>query len=419
MPTSPQSMRTEVLVMGAGAAGMAAAIGAARSGLQVLILEKNAYPGGNATAAYVGTICGLYFRNTLGPAQFVMGGFPKEFALKVQKKSKSRPFKFGEGLHFLPYDREAFMAVVDTLLRDHQVDVFYDTTITGIEQMEVNKWVVHTRQANRALTIESKALIDATGSAISGQLGVSSLVNPSEYQAAAQVFGMGGIPIKEERILHLSIIRTIQRGLKDGSFPLKYQRLSVIPGSLKEGQLFFKIGIPLKVDNTIENRKEIEAFARTAIDFIVEYLKGNCDSFAKSFLTFLAPEVGFRTGPRHLGKENLTREDVLQARKRKDGIARGAWPVEFWKPGENPRMEYFPENDFYEITPGMLQSTKSDNLFFAGRHISAEEDAIASARVIGTCLATGYAAGKLAAGQLTATSIKQSILAIRQDLEIK
>jgi len=60
-------------------------------------------------------------------------------------------------------------------------------------------------------------------------------------------------------------------------------------------------------------------------------------------------------------------------------------------------MSYFKVNDYYLIPAGALVSKHLNNLFFGGRTISATERAIASARVIGTCLSTGYAAGVLAA----------------------
>jgi predicted flavoprotein YhiN len=56
-----------------------------------------------------------------------------------------------------------------------------------------------------------------------------------------------------------------------------------------------------------------------------------------------------------------------------------------------------PEHAHYEIPARCLQSAPIQNLFMAGKTISADVDAIASARVMGCCLATGAAAGKLAA----------------------
>ena len=55
----------DILVIGGGSAGVAAAAGAAQHGAAVTLVEKNAFGGGKATAAYVGTICGLYYRTVV------------------------------------------------------------------------------------------------------------------------------------------------------------------------------------------------------------------------------------------------------------------------------------------------------------------------------------------------------------------
>ena len=70
----------DTVVLGAGPAGIAASIAAARKGLQVILIEQNAYPGGKATAAEVGTVCGLYRNATTEVSEFLVKGFAKEFA---------------------------------------------------------------------------------------------------------------------------------------------------------------------------------------------------------------------------------------------------------------------------------------------------------------------------------------------------
>ena len=111
----------------------------------------------------------------------------------------------------------------------------------------------------------------------------------------------------------------------------------------------------------------------------------------------------------------LTQQDVLSAKKFDTGIANGAWPIEFWEPSKKVKMNYFAENDFYQIPADCLVSPKMNNLFFAGRNISADNQAIASARVIGTCLQTGYAAGKLAAAKVLNILQEEVIEQIRKE----
>ena len=107
-----------------------------------------------------------------------------------------------------------------------------------------------------------------------------------------------------------------------------------------------------------------------------------------------APGPLARDGARLLGQYTLTAQDVLEARKFPDPAARSAWPVEFWDPETGPRYRYLPDGEFYEIPRRCLASERIANLFAAGGCISAETLALASVRVMGTCIALGEAAGR-------------------------
>src|SRR5215472_2745234 len=89
----------DVLVIGGGAAGIAAATAAGRAGARTVLLERYGFLGGLASAAWVGTICGLYLRDTTGPeAVPVGGGFPQEFAARLQAVSGAKPLRADSGL---------------------------------------------------------------------------------------------------------------------------------------------------------------------------------------------------------------------------------------------------------------------------------------------------------------------------------
>lgn len=79
-------------------------------------------------------------------------------------------------------------------------------------------------------------------------------------------------------------------------------------------------------------------------------------------------------------------------------------------------MTFFPENDFYSIPAGCLESEEKENLFFAGKIISAGEKAVASARVIGTCLGTGYAAGILSSYKASGKERNSAIEYIKKQM---
>jgi hypothetical protein len=84
------------------------------------------------------------------------------------------------------------------------------------------------------------------------------------------------------------------------------------------------------------------------------------------------------------------------AHKRADGVGRGVAPVQ-QEAESGARYEYGPDDDWYDVPRGCLEHATCANLLAAGRCLSASHEAMGSARVIGTCLAVGEAAGRLAA----------------------
>jgi hypothetical protein len=138
---------------------------------------------------------------------------------------------------------------------------------------------------------------------------------------------------------------------------------------------------------------------RARVAAVAAFLRDTVPGFGGSFVSHVAPQVGVRETRRIVGRATLDRDDVLGARKAPDAVARAAWPIELWQPGAGgPHYEYVADGDHYDVPRGCLEARGCANLFAAGRCVSATHEAMGSARVIGTCLATGEAAGRLAAG---------------------
>ena len=136
-------------------------------------------------------------------------------------------------------------------------------------------------------------------------------------------------------------------------------------------------------------RKQVLEFAR----FFREKVPG-CEN---SFLAATASCVGVRESRRIRGLTVLTDEDVRAGRSRTDAVARGGFPIDSHDPRGKGMdgTEHVPQG--YDIPFGVLVPDQGDNIVVAGRCISAERKALASARITGTCMATGQAAGTAAA----------------------
>jgi hypothetical protein len=79
-------------------------------------------------------------------------------------------------------------------------------------------------------------------------------------------------------------------------------------------------------------------------------------------------------------------------------------------------IAFFEERDYYEIPIGCLRPAGLDNVLAAGRCLSATSGALASARVIGTALATGWAGGQAAAVQAGGKPLAEAVELIRRQM---
>jgi len=119
--------------------------------------------------------------------------------------------------------------------------------------------------------------------------------------------------------------------------------------------------------------------------------------FARSRMLAQSPRME-REGIRLAGLWELDEASLLTSLKFPDGVARSAWPMEFWDPANaTPTFTYPPDGDYAEIPARCLRSCGIINLFATGRCISASSRALAATRVMGTCMALGEAAGSEAA----------------------
>jgi len=384
----------DILIIGGGAAGVAAAVGAARQGAKVALIEKNGFLGGKATAAVVGTVCGLYYRSEESEARYVDEGFPKEFAEKLIEFDHSQPFQYKNGLHFLPYHPFSFQRVCDHFVNHPNIQICLQSTLVGVFQKDFHINRIDALIYDQLHHFYPKAVIDCSGEALVASYLEIPVIKSDVYQASAQVFGMSGMGTDDFRVLNLAVMKAVQRGLQHGVLEEARCRVSLVPGSLKKGEVFLKIALPLSVDGQLNRVSEIQQIARELVQEVSTFLIQEVSFFKNTKVSMIAPEVGIRTGKRHEGQCVLTYEDVMGRRKQEYSIARGAWPIEYWKLDRRPEMEYFAMEDYYDIPKGCLHSKHLENLYFAGRNISADDRAIASARVIGTCLGTGFSAGK-------------------------
>jgi hypothetical protein len=410
----------DVLVVGGGAAGVAAAVAAGRAGAQVVLLERYGFLGGLATAAQVGTICGLYLRDTAHsePAP-VANGFAKEYAGCLERAAGANRIRLDPGLWVLPYPPPVFASVADTLVSEcKNVSVMLHATVSEAQAEGPRLVEVRALAWNEPVALRPRAVVDCSGEATAAALAGAAVENGAGDQAPSLVFVMENIdPAFAERGL-LDVRRELRRAVEAGALPAACERLALVPGTGADGHLALKLNLtaastdlPLWQQVTAWERQ-----ARALVDQLQRFLIANTTCCRKARFSSVAPQLGIRSGRRIRGRATLADRDVLDARKSAQGIARGCWPMERWGNGPRPEMTYFNECDYYDIHLDCLRPVELDNVLVAGRCLSAAAGAMTSARVIGTSLATGWAAGTAAAFQALGRPLDDAVATIRQQM---
>ena len=393
----------DVVVVGGGAAGLAAAVAAARSGARTALVERYGFLGGMATAGMVSTICGLYHTSSSGPPEALNAGFAETVARKLETMPGcGAPVRRGR-TYVLPYTPFAFACLADQLTASaRQLDVYLhallvrlDTGPGRIERVGIATW-------ERQVELTARAIVDASGDAVVAHLtGVAAVTAPlAERQLPSLVFVLQHV---DREALgpgpRVALLRLLATAEQEGRLPKGAANLALAP-SPQPGEVVCKLtlsGIAEELPASRDFLTVAEQEGRRRAFAVTEFLK-TLPAFTRAFVSHAAPQVGVRESRRVIGRYQLTRDDVLSGRKFADGIARASWPIELWEAGRlGATYEFLSDGTHYDIPLRCLQARDVENLFVAGRCMSATHEALGSARVIGTCLATGEAAGRAAA----------------------
>jgi hypothetical protein len=349
----------------------------------------------------------------------VAAGFAQEFASQLQQADGSQPIQLPAGLWVLPYSPPAFARVADAIVSaSGKIAVILHATVAAAraESGRINE--VRALAWNEPLVFAPKTVVDCTGEATSAALAGASVENGATDQAPALVFVLENVdPGLIQRGL-IEVRRELRRGVESGALPALCERLSFVPGTGSNSRLALKLSLaagssdlPLWQQVTAWERQ-----SRALVGQLQRFLIENVAACRNARLDSVAPQLGVRSGRRIRGRVRLADEDVLGGRKFNNGIARGGWPMERWGASPKPEMTFFAERDYYDIPLDCLRPVELDNAWVAGRCLSAAAGAMTSARVIGTALATGWAAGTAAAFQARGRPLDEAVAEIRRPM---
>jgi FAD dependent oxidoreductase len=390
-----QRVDADVLVVGAGSAGCAAAVAAGRAGARTVLVDRLPFVGGTSTAV----LDTFYAFWTAGerPRQVVRGvGQLVVEALERRGACYWRPNTFGSGLG-LTYDQEALKLVWDELLAAAGVRV-----LPGAVAFEAAERGDHTEVAVAAkggrLQVRARAAVDASGDGdLSVLLGAEPLADRALVQPATSTFKLANVdtarafPEQGRRPLRAFIQEARELG-----YELPGAAGSMHPTPADGVVLALMTRVPSPDPDDPDAWRAAEAAARGQVQACVRFLRERVPGFERAALVWTSPMLGVRETRRVRGRRVLGEREVLAAALPEDTVALCGAPIEDLA-REPTRWVHVPEPGFYGIGFDCLRPLGPRDVLLAGRCFSADHGAHSSARSMGTCMALGHAAGLAAA----------------------
>lgn len=415
----PVTQTVDVLVIGGGPAGVAAAVGAARAGARVLLLEQAGFLGGVTTT-------NLYLRQSTlrgeGVRYRIIGGVAYELCQRV--------IAAGGGnlrLGHLTFDYEIAKRIWDELVRDAGVDVLFHTSAFDvIKEDETVRGVIALNKSGLHAVLAA-VVVDASGDGdVAAKAGA-----PFEQgrrpdgltQPVTMMMRFGGVDMEAFNAF-LSrdprLRETMARAAANGDFELYQDRLcSVIHWSGRNDVLNLNVTNQTHVDGSDAvqlSRATVEG--RRQVWLLYDFLKKYVDGFESAWLIDTAARIGVRETRRFIGEYVLTEQDVMEGCEFPDGVALGSYPVDIHNPDGLWVKFVHIKAPCYGIPYRCLVPLRVEHLLVAGRIISTTHEALASTRVMFTCMAVGHAAGIAAAlaQQLGASPRQVNVTEVQAEL---
>jgi FAD-dependent oxidoreductase family protein len=396
----------EVVVLGGGPAGIAAALAAGRSGRSTLLIERYGFMGGAGTAAGLSTFCGLH-AVVHGEHRQVVHGIADDVLdrLRAMDGLNKPHLTVRDQITAQAYDISAFKIAADELMAEAKVQVLFHAFGVGAtlaSDRRIGTLFVETKSGRFA--IHGELFVDGSGDGdLAAWAGVPYEVGDGAGNMLypSTMFRINGVdPAKAGRAWEL-IPSLMDEAEKNGrTFPRKKPivrpQRNPIEWRANLTQIKNPDGTAVNgVDSAQLSYGEIEG-RRQCWD-VFQFIKEVTPGFENAYIVEIAPQIGIRETRRISGEYQLTEHDILGCRDFADSIGVNGWPVEAHVKGDVKFVFTPPGSRGYNQIPyRIIVPQNIDNLFVVGRCASMSHEGQSSARVSGACFVMGQAAGTAA-----------------------
>ncbi|MFM2657258.1 FAD-dependent oxidoreductase [Vibrio owensii] len=414
----------DVVVVGGGTSGVAAALSAARQGLKVALLEKRIALTGTQANAMV----------TPFMPSHVHGSQTADLLTERYHQMME-----GKGWLTLPgkmelYSPESFKLLNDQVLREFGVEIFYDATLVSAKTEQGNIESVTALIFDDFYAFEAKHFIDASGDALLSRFaGAKTEKGDKDGTRQSVSFRFEVTNIDFARLRHYlkeanysfcdpsdttfmefvhvpgvaacgALLDVFQTAIEAGEITpeiARYIQGFSMPG--KPNTLSFNNPQMPNLGN-IEDPKTFSGYVRYGRGMqhqLLAFLNRHIPGFEDAFISQEANMLGVRESNRVMGKYIMTGSDYAARRKFEDGVARGDWYIDIHSDDLEVEDESFKKKydkgEYYEIPYRSLVCAEVSNLIFVGRIISCDFKMQSSIRIQHTCRDMGDAAGRACA----------------------
>lgn len=411
--------RVDVLVVGGGPAGIAAAVASARHGARTLLVEQYGCLGGNMTVGLVGPCMTSYSLD--GATQLIKGIYEEVIlameaaggAIHPSKVSADSPYtsyiSYGHD-RVTPFEPEALKTAALDICRSAGVEILLHTSM-------IDTLLDDSRRRVTGVVVSSKSGVEAIPAAV--VVDCSADADVIARAGGPTLFGRDGDHLAQPMTLFFRVSgvddETVDSAIRQAGEDRPF--LSLVEDARAAGEFSIpRRGIGLyktlqpgvwrinttRVQHTsginADDLTSAEIIGRQQVSELMQFFHNHVPGFANAKLLDTAQTIGVRETRRILGDYTLTLEDLKAGTVFPDAIAFCGYPVDLHSPdGSGGRFGDDPTANVYSIPYRSLVPKTLDGALVAGRSVSATHEALGAIRVMPPAFAMGQAAGTAAA----------------------